>query len=173
MVGRTSTRRLLLLTALAALLGFAGGGAAWVLLRLITLITNAGEAFVQLLLATEDAATEDSAVLEDHFRRGEADAHILELLAYVQPRCPWVTTKLASPRAPRAGSTDRSTWTSAMPPLVTNVLEPLGIRSTLTGDRRRGVQCRLARRHLGREAPSWAMNAAVRETRSRSIRSAT
>jgi chloride channel protein, CIC family len=41
MVGRTSTRRLLLLTALAALLSFAGGGAAWVLLRLITLITNA------------------------------------------------------------------------------------------------------------------------------------
>jgi H+/Cl- antiporter ClcA/predicted transcriptional regulator len=40
MVGTTSTRRLLLLTVLAAGLGFAGGGAAWVLLHLITLITN-------------------------------------------------------------------------------------------------------------------------------------
>src|SRR5919202_2725211 len=37
---RTSPRRLLLLTALAAVLGFAGGGAAWVLLHLITIITN-------------------------------------------------------------------------------------------------------------------------------------
>lgn len=41
MVGRISTRRLLLLTVLATILGFAGGGAAWVLLHLITLITNA------------------------------------------------------------------------------------------------------------------------------------
>jgi H+/Cl- antiporter ClcA len=40
MIGRTPTRRLLLLTTLAAGLGFAGGGAAWVLLHLITLITN-------------------------------------------------------------------------------------------------------------------------------------
>jgi H+/Cl- antiporter ClcA len=40
MVGPTSTRRLLLLTSLATLLGFAGGGAAWVLVHLITLITN-------------------------------------------------------------------------------------------------------------------------------------
>jgi chloride channel protein, CIC family len=36
----TSPRRLLLLTALAAVLGVAGGGAAWVLLHLIGLITN-------------------------------------------------------------------------------------------------------------------------------------
>jgi H+/Cl- antiporter ClcA/CBS domain-containing protein len=42
MVDPTSTRRLLLLTGLATLLGFAGGGAAWVLVHLITLITNAG-----------------------------------------------------------------------------------------------------------------------------------
>jgi len=40
MVTRTPTRRLLLLTGLAALIGFAGGGAAWVLLHLIQLITN-------------------------------------------------------------------------------------------------------------------------------------
>ena len=40
MVGRTSTPRLVLLTLLAALLGFAGGGATWCLLHLITLITN-------------------------------------------------------------------------------------------------------------------------------------
>ena len=41
MIDRTPTRRLLLLTSLAALLGFAGGGAAWVLVHLIALITNA------------------------------------------------------------------------------------------------------------------------------------
>ncbi|MGQ0434352.1 MAG: chloride channel protein [Microthrixaceae bacterium] len=41
MIGRISTRRLLLLTVLATGLGFAGGGAAWVLIHLITLITNA------------------------------------------------------------------------------------------------------------------------------------
>ena len=41
MVSRTSNRRLLLLTVVAAGLGFAGGGAAWVLIHLITLITNA------------------------------------------------------------------------------------------------------------------------------------
>jgi CIC family chloride channel protein len=40
MLGTTPYRRLLLLTALAALLGVAGGGAAWVLVHLITLITN-------------------------------------------------------------------------------------------------------------------------------------
>jgi CIC family chloride channel protein len=40
MVTRTPTRRLVLLTALAAFLGFAGGGAAWILLHLIALITN-------------------------------------------------------------------------------------------------------------------------------------
>ncbi len=40
MVARTPPLRLLLLTALATLLGFAGGGAAWVLLHLISLITN-------------------------------------------------------------------------------------------------------------------------------------
>ena len=36
----TSTRRLLQLSVLAALIGLAGGGAAWVLLHLIALITN-------------------------------------------------------------------------------------------------------------------------------------
>jgi chloride channel protein, CIC family len=41
MIVRTPTRRLLLLTALAAVLGLAGGGAAWVLIHLIELITNA------------------------------------------------------------------------------------------------------------------------------------
>jgi H+/Cl- antiporter ClcA/predicted transcriptional regulator len=40
MVTRTPTRRLVQLSALAAVLGFAGGGAAWVLLHLIALITN-------------------------------------------------------------------------------------------------------------------------------------
>jgi CIC family chloride channel protein len=40
MVGRTPSRRLLLLTILASILGVAGGGAAWVLVRLITVITN-------------------------------------------------------------------------------------------------------------------------------------
>lgn len=39
--GPTSSRRLLLLTGLAAVLGFAGGGAAWVLLHLIGAITSA------------------------------------------------------------------------------------------------------------------------------------
>src|SRR5690242_7790745 len=39
--GRAPPRRLVLLTALATLLGFAGGAAAWVLLRLIALISNA------------------------------------------------------------------------------------------------------------------------------------
>lgn len=40
MVAHTPTRRLLLLTTLAAVIGVAGGGAAWVLLHLIQLITN-------------------------------------------------------------------------------------------------------------------------------------
>jgi CIC family chloride channel protein len=40
MVVPTPTRRLVLLAALAAVLGFAGGGAAWVLVHLITLLTN-------------------------------------------------------------------------------------------------------------------------------------
>lgn len=40
MIVRTPTRRLVLLSGLAALLGFAGGGAAWVLVHLIDLITN-------------------------------------------------------------------------------------------------------------------------------------
>lgn len=40
MVSPTSSRRLLLLTALAAGLGFVGGGAAWVLVHLIGAITN-------------------------------------------------------------------------------------------------------------------------------------
>jgi hypothetical protein len=37
---QTSPRRLLFLSILAALLGAAGGGAAWVLLHLIGLLTN-------------------------------------------------------------------------------------------------------------------------------------
>lgn len=41
MIVRTPTRRLLLLAAVGTVLGFAGGGAAWVLLQLIKLITNA------------------------------------------------------------------------------------------------------------------------------------
>ena len=40
MIVRTPTRRLSLLAGLAALLGFAGGGAAWVLVHLIQLLTN-------------------------------------------------------------------------------------------------------------------------------------
>lgn len=40
MISRTSHRRLLLLTAIGGVLGFAGGGAAWVLVHLIDLITN-------------------------------------------------------------------------------------------------------------------------------------
>jgi len=40
MVDRSSSRRLLLLTGLGAILGFAGGGAAWVLVHLIDLLTN-------------------------------------------------------------------------------------------------------------------------------------
>ena len=40
MILPTPTRRLVLLTGLATLLGLAGGGAAWVLLHLITLLTN-------------------------------------------------------------------------------------------------------------------------------------
>src|SRR4051812_40141793 len=40
MITRTSSRRLLLLTGLATLLGLAGGGAAWVLVHLITILTN-------------------------------------------------------------------------------------------------------------------------------------
>lgn len=40
MIVRTPTRRLALLTAIAALLGVAGGGAAWVLIRLIRILTN-------------------------------------------------------------------------------------------------------------------------------------
>lgn len=40
MIARTSNRRLLLLAALAAVLGIVGGGAAWVLVHLIDLITN-------------------------------------------------------------------------------------------------------------------------------------
>ena len=51
MIDRTPTRRLLLLSALATLLGFAGGGAAWVLVHLITVITNAA---VFHRLATEE-----------------------------------------------------------------------------------------------------------------------
>ncbi|MEX2293413.1 MAG: chloride channel protein [Acidimicrobiales bacterium] len=41
MIVRTSTRRLTLLTGLAAVLGLAGGGAAWVLTHLIEVLTNA------------------------------------------------------------------------------------------------------------------------------------
>jgi H+/Cl- antiporter ClcA len=41
MITWTSTRRLTLLTGLAAALGLAGGGAAWVLIHLIELLTNA------------------------------------------------------------------------------------------------------------------------------------
>ena len=40
MIVRTPTRRLVLLAAIGAVLGFAGGGAAWVLVHLIELITN-------------------------------------------------------------------------------------------------------------------------------------
>jgi H+/Cl- antiporter ClcA len=40
MVGHTSPRRMLLLTAIATVLGLAGAGAAWVLLHLITVLTN-------------------------------------------------------------------------------------------------------------------------------------
>ncbi|MEO7430289.1 MAG: chloride channel protein [Acidimicrobiales bacterium] len=40
MIMRTSTRRLTLLTGLAAVLGLAGGGAAWVLIHLIEVLTN-------------------------------------------------------------------------------------------------------------------------------------
>src|SRR5436853_6345969 len=40
MITGTSTKRLVLLTAIATVLGFAGGGAAWVLIHLIQLITN-------------------------------------------------------------------------------------------------------------------------------------
>src|SRR5688500_6493531 len=40
MIVRTPTRRLVLLAAIGALLGFAGGGAAWVLVHLIEVLTN-------------------------------------------------------------------------------------------------------------------------------------
>ena len=40
MIVRTSSRRLVLLAAIGAVLGFAGGGAAWVLVHLIDLLTN-------------------------------------------------------------------------------------------------------------------------------------
>ena len=40
MIMHTPVRRLVLLSAIAAVLGFAGGGAAWVLVHLITLLTN-------------------------------------------------------------------------------------------------------------------------------------
>jgi H+/Cl- antiporter ClcA/CBS domain-containing protein len=40
MIARTPTKRLVLLAAIAAALGFAGGGAAWVLVHLIELLTN-------------------------------------------------------------------------------------------------------------------------------------
>jgi CIC family chloride channel protein len=40
MIMRTPTKRLVLVTAIAALLGVAGGGAAWVLVHLIQLLTN-------------------------------------------------------------------------------------------------------------------------------------
>ena len=40
MISPTTPRRLLLLASLAALLGFAGGGAAWVLVHLIEILTN-------------------------------------------------------------------------------------------------------------------------------------
>ena len=41
MISATPPKRLLLLTSIAAVLGFAGGGAAWVLLHLIAFLTNA------------------------------------------------------------------------------------------------------------------------------------
>jgi H+/Cl- antiporter ClcA/CBS domain-containing protein len=40
MIMHTPIRRLILLTAIATVLGFAGGGAAWVLVHLITILTN-------------------------------------------------------------------------------------------------------------------------------------
>ena len=48
------------------------------------------------------------------------------------PGVPSGTTKLACPRLPSVGSTERtSTWVLAMPPLVIQVLVPLSTHSSL------------------------------------------
>ena len=48
-----------------------------------------------------------------------------------RPGVPGGTMKLACPRDPRAGSTDATTtWTSAMPPLVTQVFTPFSTHSS-------------------------------------------
>ena len=49
-----------------------------------------------------------------------------------RPRVPGGTMNVAWPRLPSAGSTDATmTWTSAMPPLVTQVLVPFSTHSSV------------------------------------------
>ena len=64
---------------------------------------------------------------------GGPDAHLLELLALARgPGVPGGTMKLAWPRDPSSGSTEATTtWMSAIPPLVIQVLVPLITHSSL------------------------------------------
>jgi H+/Cl- antiporter ClcA len=82
MVVRTSYRRLLVLSALAALLGFAGGGAAWVLIHLINLITNVA-LFHRLEVSTPSLATLD--VGWELFAAATIGALLISLLAKWAP----------------------------------------------------------------------------------------
>ncbi|QYG94027.1 CBS domain-containing protein [Iamia sp. SCSIO 61187] len=81
-IDRTPTRRLLLLTALAALLGFAGGGAAWVLVHLIALITNAA---LFHRLATEETPFTELEVGWPVFVAAVVGALLISLLARWAP----------------------------------------------------------------------------------------
>ena len=55
----------------------------------------------------------------------------LNFWPWLMPGVPSGTTKLAWPRLPSEGSTERtSTWVLAMPPLVIHVLVPLSTHSS-------------------------------------------
>ena len=82
MIVRTPTRRLLLLAGIGAILGFAGGGAAWVLVHLIELLTNAA-LFHELSSKGRTLAELDTGPLL--FAAAVAGAIVISLLAKWSP----------------------------------------------------------------------------------------
>ena len=57
---------------------------------------------------------------------------LLNFWPWQRPGVPGGMTKLAWPRVPSSGSTEATTtWTLAMPPLVTQVLVPLSTHSSV------------------------------------------
>ena len=78
----------------------------------------------------------------------------------VRPGVPGGTTKLAWPRPRSSGSTDATTtWTSAIPPLVIQVLVPFSthssVASSYTARVRRELTSLPASGSLTQNAPSW------------------